>query len=126
MPDTGAAAERPALKPFAAFLQEQRNGSLHDDLSTALAELVASCVETGKNGALTLKITVAPTKDESFVLVTDDVTVKAPKHDAKPALFFPDAHGNLLRRDPRQPELPLREVPGGKGQEPRDLGEVAR
>lgn len=125
MPKTSDAAERPSLKPFAAFVQEQRNGALHDELSNALAELVAVCVETGKKGVLTLKVTVAPQKDEVTMLVSDDVKLTAPKHDAKPALFFPDEHGNLLRSDPRQLDIAnLREVPGGNA-EPRDLGEAA-
>lgn len=121
MPDA-AASERPQLKPFAAFVQEQRNGGLHDDLSNALVELVNACVETGKKGVLTLKVTVTPTKDEVTLLVTDDVNVATPKPDAKPALFYHDEHGNLLRRDPRQPELPLREIAGGKTQT-RDINE---
>jgi hypothetical protein len=123
MPDQ--TAERPQLKPFGQFVQEQRNGGLHDELSVALAELVAQCVETGKKGTLTLKVSVVPTKDEVTVLVTDDVAVKAPKHDAKPALFFPDENGNLLRRDPRQPELPLREIRGAKGTETDDEKEAS-
>jgi hypothetical protein len=98
------------VKPFGQFLQEQRTGGLHDELSHALTELVAACVETGKKGQLTLKVAVEPTKDGVTVLVTDDVAITKPKHDAMPALFFPDSRGNLRRRDPRQPELPLREA----------------
>lgn len=117
MPKTGTT---PARKPFAQWLHEQRGGLLHDELSDALAELVQDCVETGKKGTLTLKVNVAPNKDDVTLLLTDDVAIKAPKHDAKPALFFYDADGNLLRKDPRQTELNLREVPGGKD------GEAAR
>lgn len=114
--------ETVARKPFAAFVQEQRNGAMHDDLSTGLAELVAACVETGRKGTLTLKVIVAPQKDEVTLLVTDDVVVKAPRHESKPALFFHDTAGNLLRNDPRQLDLAsLRELPGGKTDEPRDL-----
>jgi hypothetical protein len=110
-----AADERPQTKPFAAFVQEQRRGALHTEVSDQLAELVHACVETGKKGTLTLQITVAPTKnEEGTVLVTDDIKVKAPKPDARPAIFFTDEHGNLSRQDPRQAELPLREVPGGR------------
>lgn len=112
-----ATAEREQLKPFGQFLHEQRNGLLHDELSEELAALVTQCVETGKKGTLTLKVTVSPNKDDVTLLLTDDVKVAAPKHDAKPALFFYDDKGNLLRKDPRQPELPLREVPGGKDAE---------
>lgn len=111
MPD-GTPSEAPQVKPFAAYLQEHRRGGLHDDLSSALQELVGRCVETGKKGSLTLKLTFAPQKDEVTMLVTDDLKVVAPKHDSKPALFFPDEHGNLLLSDPRQLQIgTLREVP---------------
>lgn len=114
MPETGS--ERPATKPFAAFVQEQRRGALHTELSEQLADLVHSCVETGKKGKLTLTIAVAPMKGEEGVLtITDDVKVAAPKPDARPAIFFADEHGNLSRNDPRQTELPLRGVEGGAG-----------
>lgn len=74
MPETGAAvSERPQLKPFGQFLHEQRNGLLHDELSEELAELVKQCVETGKKGTLTLKVTVAPNKDDVTLLLTDAV-----------------------------------------------------
>jgi hypothetical protein len=111
------APERPQLKPFGQFLHEQRSGLLHDELSETLAELVTACVETGKKGTLTLKVDVKPTKDGVTLLLTDDVKTTLPKHDAKPALFFYDEHGNLLRKDPRQMDLDLKELPGGKAAE---------
>lgn len=109
------AAERPQRKPFAQFLQEARKGGLHSELSDELAELVQSCVETGKKGKLVLTVAVVPAKDEDgTVQITDDVKVTVPKPDARPSVFFADDHGNLSRTNPRQGELPLREVPGGK------------
>lgn len=117
--------DRPMRRPFAAWLQEQRNGGLHDELSDALGELVAVCVQTGKKGSLTLRVSISPQKDEETVLVLDDVKLTAPKHDSRPSLYFPDADGNLLRNNPRQPSLPLREVPGGRADDtPRDLKEA--
>lgn len=108
------AVERPQRKPFAQFLQEARKGGLHTELSDELAELVHACVETGKKGTLVLTVTVVPAKDEDgTVQVTDGVKVTVPKPDARPSVFFADDHGNLSRTNPRQPELPLREVPGG-------------
>lgn len=97
-------------KPFAAFIQEQRGGGLHGELSDALAELVLACDEHRKAGTLTLTIKVAPNSDGVTVTVTDKLVVKAPEGERGAALFFVDADGNLNRRDPRQIELPLREV----------------
>lgn len=102
--------EPPGRKPFAMFVQEQRGGALHAELSEALAELVAACLEHDKSGTLTLKINVAPTKAAGTVQVSDDVTLKAPQGSRGAALFFTDSSGNLSRRNPAQPELPLREI----------------
>lgn len=125
MPDDKTAkAEPDQVKPFGQFLHEQRNGALHDDLSRALVELVQGCVETGKKGTLTLKVTIDPNDDEETLSIVDDVIVKVPKPTTKAGLFYFDEEGNLMRRNPRQPELPLREVAGGKAEEPRDLREA--
>lgn len=97
-------------KPFAGFVQEQRNGALHSDLSHALAELVQAASETGKSGTLTLAIKVAANSDGQTVTISDKVTLKLPEADRGAAIFFTDEHGNVSRTNPRQQELPLREV----------------
>lgn len=104
------AAEEGGRKPFAAFVQEQRGGGLHGELSDALADLVNAVQETGKPGTLTLAVKVTPNKDGVTVMVTDKITVKAPEGDRGAAIFFVQGDGNLVRRDPRQIELPLRQV----------------
>lgn len=115
---------RPQTKPFSAFVQEQRRGALHGELSDSLAELVAACREHGKPGSLTVTIAVEPNKDGQTVNVTDAVKLKLPEADRGAALFFADDHGNLTRQNPAQPELPLREV-GGGGEREDDSPEVA-
>jgi hypothetical protein len=112
-PAAAPADDEREVRPFAAFLRNL--GSVHEDATTGLNELVVACRETGKKGTLTIKIEVAPQKDEVTMLVTGDVVAKPPRHTSKPSLFFPDEHGNLLRNDPRQLDIAnLREVPGGK------------
>lgn len=106
-------AAGPQTKPFAQFLQEQRKGVLHTELSEALQELAAAVLEHDKAGTLAVTFTVAPGPEEGTVKVSDRLSLKAPEADKKPSVFWPDDQGNLSRRDPRQPELPLREVPGG-------------
>lgn len=107
--------------PFAAFVQQQRSGGLHGELSDALAELVTAVQETQRPGTLTLSIKVAANKDGSTVTVTDKVSTKIPEGDRGAAIFFIEGDGNLVRRDPRQIELPLREVTGKPSGELRDL-----
>lgn len=97
-------------KPFAAFIQEQRNGGLHGELSDALTELVAKVAEYEKKGALVLTINVQPNKDGMTVTVTDKLKLTLPEGDRGAAIYFFDESGNLSRRNPAQTELPLREV----------------
>lgn len=110
------------VRPFAAFLQEQREGVTHSELSEGLSDLVAACIEHGKGGTLTYKVSIKPNKDGVTVFVTDAITVKAPVGERSAALFFADDDGNLSRKDPRQQELPLREVsrPVLRGGEPKE------
>jgi hypothetical protein len=97
-------------KPFAAFIQEQRNGGLHGELSHELAALVTAVQETQKPGTLTLTIKVQPNKDGVTMTVTDKVVAKAPEAERGAAVFFIQGDGNLVRSDPRQLKMSLREV----------------
>lgn len=101
------------VRPFAAFLQEQSGGQLHDELSTRLHELIEAVRETGKAGAIALKIDVKPISgtDGRTVTVADTVTSKVPRTERPKSIFFVDNTGNLSRTDPRQPIITgLREV----------------
>lgn len=101
------------IKPFSEFLLSQRRGALHEDLSSALNELLSAVVEHNKPGSLNLTIKFVPTGKgySPTVVVTDAIKVKAPEGSPESALFFVDNDGNLTRRDPNQPELGLREAP---------------
>lgn len=105
MPEGDAVREAPTTT-FTQFLLEQRGGLLHSELSDMLADVVARCVEHGKKGSITIKLTIAPNKDGVTLTVSDEVKPVAPEGDRGAALFYADARGNLSRRDPRQPSLP--------------------
>lgn len=100
------------IRPFADWLRDQRNGRTHDDLSDALNELVEAVQEHGKSGTLTFVVKVKPAGrgDHGTVLVSDDVKLKAPVGDRPETVFFADNDHNLVRHNPAQPSLPLREV----------------
>lgn len=104
-PDEGA-----TRKPFAAFIQEQRGGGLHGELSDALHDLVAAVSEHGKKGVLQLQVIVEPMGDGATVRVTDKIKLTAPEGERGAAIYFIDHDGNLSRKNPAQIELPLREV----------------
>jgi hypothetical protein len=113
--DVAQADDRGQIRPFADFLQDQRNGRAHTEASDALHELIDAVVEHQKPGTLTLKIVVSPADsgDAEILKVVDDVLVKLPRADRSGSYFFATAGRNLSRDDTRQRRLPLREVPDG-------------
>lgn len=107
--DDGGTDDTP-VKLFAAWLQEQRDGLLHSELSDALAEVSAAVIDLNKAGSLELKLKINPAgKGQAAVFVTDEVKAKPPQ-DRQSMMFFSDGHGNLSRRDPNQTALPLKDV----------------
>ena len=98
-------------KTFASFLTEHRQAGLHNELTEALSEVAAAVLEHGKAGSIAVKLTIEPVEDDDrAVTVKDQWTHKVPKATPKPSRFFATTEGQLSRRDPRQPELPLREA----------------
>lgn len=103
--------ESDGIKPFGAWLHEQRNGGLHAELGEHLADVTARVIDLQKAGEITLKVKIAPTGEgQNSVFISDEVKAKPPEPPRPKALFFSDTKGNLSRRDPRQAELPLKDV----------------
>ena len=99
------------MRPFTDILRELGAGQTLDTLTEDLSDVVAAVRATGKQGEVTLKLTVKPNGAHG-VAVADKITSKIPKEDRGETLFFTDDDGGLHRRDPRQDELPLRQVHG--------------
>ncbi len=108
-------------RPFSDILGELGAGQTVDILTTDLAEVVTAVKETGKKGTIRLDLEIVPNGAHG-VRITDKITTKAPREDRGETLFFTDADGGLHRRDPRQQDLPLRQV-GGTDHDP-ETGEV--
>ena len=96
-------------KPFAAWLQDHRNGRVHAELTSGLMALTEQVKATGKAGSISLTINLRP--EGRMVIATDRVTLKLPEDAREPAMYFADGSYNLVREDPEQQRLPLREVP---------------
>lgn len=104
--------EGPFIRPFADWLREQSAGTTHDELSEVLHDLISKVRDTGKKGYVQFTVAVGTLKGDPDVLVVEDkIKLRLPEHDRKASMFYPDKHGNLSRRDPRQLEFEsLREV----------------
>lgn len=97
--------DRDEMGSFVEWLGEQRDGATVAELSAAMRELVEAVVLCGKQGSLTFRVTVRP--EGGAVVVSDEVTVKAPKPDRGVSVFFVDDEFGLSRRDPRALPLPF-------------------
>lgn len=103
------------MKSFNQMLIEINEGSTHSALSADLAELLRTVQSTGRAGALTLKLKIAPaTRAESGqvdrVNITADRKLELPKPVAPADFFWLTDDGETTRNHPRQQSLPLREV----------------
>lgn len=88
-------------KSFADTLQDLRYGTLHDELSEKMQEVVNACMDTKRVGSLTLKINFKPGKAGELE-VTDKVTASIPELERGTSIMFVTPEGNLQREDPRQ------------------------
>jgi hypothetical protein len=98
-------------RAFREFLSEHRSGVTHDELSDAMQALVTAVVEEGRSGKLVLTISVKPVGKSGALEVGADIKVGEPKPIAGVSIFYATPEGNLIRQDPRQTALELREVP---------------
>lgn len=108
-------------KPFTDVLGELENGDVLHDLTNSLYEIVRAVQDTRKPGGLKIAIKVTPTGRGSVELDTKYDTV-IPEHDRPTTTFFVANDGSLLRNDPNQPRLPLREVVDENTGELRTVG----
>lgn len=97
-------------RPFHDFLREHRNGLTHDELADALNELVAAVNEEGRAGTLTFIVSIKPMGKSDGLEVSADIKVKPPKKTPGVSIFFSTPDNNLVRVDPRQQSMELREV----------------
>lgn len=92
-------------------LRDIRKGRPVEEATAALADVVRTVDETGKDGSVTITIKVKPAKHggpEKTLIA--EVKAKKPIAEIPPAVFFSDADGDLHRYDPRQEEMELGEV----------------
>ncbi|APX84593.1 hypothetical protein BV511_07635 [Methylorubrum extorquens] len=95
-------------RPFADVLREL-NGDAYDELTLQLGEVVQAVMKTGKAGSLSLSLKVAANGTGS-VTITDDIKVKVPEAARPKTMFFATESGSLMRNNPRQHEMQLRDV----------------
>lgn len=116
-PPTGTDPEEVFRRPFGAWMQEQREGLLHAELTDALYDVVDAVSTFARAGEVRLVITVAPGPrgNPDIVMLTDVVKTKIPEPTRDSSVWFIDDSRNLTRQNPMQPRLPLQAVEGTGG-----------
>lgn len=95
---------------FTTIMQGLRSGESLADLNAIVKQLIGDVRSINKPGTLTISLKIAPS-GQSTLLITDDISVKAPKLAIETTVMFTDDNNNVSRRDPRQPKLPEMERP---------------
>ena len=90
---------------FSEFLEKLDYGTVSEEATNELNELVHACTETGKAGEITLVIKLKPTGKGGQIELASDVKVKKPKPVRGTTIMFATPENNLQREDPRQKTL---------------------
>lgn len=84
-------------------------GDRYQEMIDQLGEVVRAAMETGKGGALTVALKIKPNAANA-VQVECEIKAKIPTKPPAPTIFFVANGGSLVRNDPSQMRLPLRDV----------------
>ena len=104
---------------FTSLLATHRRGIAGHECSTQLEAAIKAALDTGAKSEVNVKITIIPGMDDQ-VNITIQPTAKLPQQKLPGAIFWVDENGKLVTSDPKQKELPIREVirVGGEIKEP--------
>ena len=96
---------------FLFVVGQLRYGATQAELSEMLNECVNRARDTGKTATLTLTLKIVPdAKGEGTYRIEDRSVHKLPSFERGTTIMFGTPDGNLLREDPRQRALDLRQV----------------
>jgi len=110
-PEVSAAFLR-KLGPFVDALAKITEGALLRELNEATIQCSTAVRDLGRPASLTLTIAMKPASKKCALIVIAEGTVKTklPEQERGVTIFYVDELGLLLRSDPRQQRLPLRQV----------------
>lgn len=94
---------------FIKLASELAYGQSVQEWDQAVADIIRGCRDHQKDGELVLKFKFTPEKGGQ-ILILDSFKATVPEADRMKTIMYVQRDGSLGRRDPRQPELPMREV----------------
>lgn len=105
--------------PFSQHVAALSKGMLDAELTEELANLVKAINENGKKGSISLTLHLKPETvqgEVQYIQITPEVKSTLPKPQRVATFMWPTYDGDLLRQDPDQKTLDLREVDTGRGE----------
>ncbi len=111
--DDGSTPGPEAFQSFAVLVTGVEDGQLNADITGELEDVLRSlneCIYQGTKGSATITVTVNLLANKGVIEVTGDYKVKMPKKSRGRSIFHIAGGRFLSRKDPRQPDLPLRSV----------------
>ena len=94
---------------FKQTLALLRHGAAEDEANELLTQCLQATNDTGKQSTLTIKLTIKP-NGYGVVKVLEDIKATVPKYDREATVLFTDKNNQLVREDPRQQRLDLRQL----------------
>lgn len=107
-------SETATIRNFAQLISVAEDGELNSDLDQEITDLVAALNDAGASrggkakGKITLSVELV--LDGGIISMTTDYVVKKPKIPRARSAFWTTPDNKLSRRNPKQSELPLRDV----------------
>lgn len=107
-----------ASRSFASLIATLEDGDLSNDLSDQVREIVAALNDAVANqggkpkGTLVLKLDFV--LDSGVIETKADVKVTKPKQNRRKTVMYATPGNHLSRKNPKQQELPFRDVNAGR------------
>lgn len=92
------------------LLSEHRAGATLDEINEAIRDVTASVTDEQKVGSITITVSIKPLGKGDGLAVGIETKAKPPKQTVGTSVFFATADNDLVREDPRQSSLVLRDI----------------
>lgn len=102
----------PIDEAFLNILREHKKGAAISDVSAGIKQVCAAIQHTGKPGKVILEISLKPVSNGEIgtMALQHKVKVTLPEASQAATIFYADEDMGLIRNDPNQATLPLREA----------------
>ncbi len=95
-----------ALGPFSTWIAKHARGTLDDDITAALADVVEKVNDLDSKGEVVIKLKVIPAgSGKRTVVIAGEVDAKPPKPAPEVGLFYVGDAGSLHLEDPFQTRI---------------------